>query len=420
MAFQARLVLKPAPMTQTVEKNAPKLRFPEFDDGWKPRQFSDFLKPDFRDVPKPSDPYLALGVRSHGKGTFQKPNSEPDKIAMETLYEVHAHDLIVNITFAWEGAIAIATPSDHGGLVSHRFPTYTFDRDQVVHEFFEYIIEDRRFRQTLDLISPGGAGRNRVLSKKAFIQIKHRFPTLPEQRKIAGFLGVVGAKIAQLSEKKHLLEDFKKGCIQQLFSQKIRFRDDCGNNFPDWTESRLCEVATFSKGKGISKADIVEDGATPCIRYGEIYTIYREHITDVRSSTNVDPSRLYMSQSGDVIIPASGENPLDMARACCVQREGVALGGDINVLRGAPNGVFLAYYLNNAKRKEIASFAQGNSVVHLYASQMRNLSVLLPHPDEQRKIADFLSALDMKIDLVNQELNLAQTFKQGLLQQMFV
>ena len=407
-------------MTQINQQNVPKLRFPRFEGDWKSSQFSEFLVPDFRDVPKPSERYLALGVRSHGKGIFQKPHSEPEKIAMETLYEVHANDLVVNITFAWEGAIAIARPNDHGGLVSHRFPTYTFDREQVIHDFFEYVIEDKRFRQTLDLISPGGAGRNRVLSKKAFLNIKHWFPTLPEQRKIAGFLGAVDTKIAQLAEKKRLLQDYKKGCMQQLFSQEIRFKDDNGNDFPDWEEKQLEEVAKFSKGKGISKADIAEDGTTPCIRYGEIYTLYREHITNVQSATNVPPANLYLSQSQDVIIPASGEDPLDMARACCVEDPGVALGGDINILRGATNGVFLAYYLNNAKRKEIASYAQGNSVVHLYASQMRNLNVSMPHPDEQRKIADFLSALGRKIDLVGQELNHARTFKQGLLQQMFV
>ncbi len=245
-------------------------------------------------------------------------------------------------------------------------------------------------------------------------------PTLPEQRKIASFLGAVDTKIAQLTRKKSLLDEYKEGCLQQLLNQKIRFKDDEGRDFPAWVETPLGKIVSFAKGKGISKADIAEDGATPCIRYGEIYTVYREKIADVRSSTNLEPRELFLSQSGDVIIPASGEDPLDMARACCVEESGIALGGDINVLRGAPNGVFLAYYLNNAKRKEIASYAQGNSVVHLYASQMRNLSVALPHPDEQRKIADFLSALDRKIELVGQELEHAKTFKKGLLQQMFV
>ncbi len=339
---------------------------------------------------------------------------------METLYEVHRNDLIVNITFAWEGAIAIARMDDHGGLVSHRFPTYTFKREKVIHEFFEYVIEDRRFRKTLDLISPGGAGRNRVLSKKDFQKIKHRFPTIPEQRKIAEFLGAVDTKIAQLARKKTLLEHYKKGCVQQIFNKEIRFKDENGQDFPDWEEKRLEEVVNFSKGKGISKADITEGGVTPCIRYGEIYTVYREHITAVQSATNAASSALYLSQPGDVIIPASGEDPLDMARACCVEDDGIALGGDINVLRGAPNGVFLAYYLNNAKRKDIASYAQGNSVVHLYASQMRNLRVSLPHPAEQRKIADFLSALDVKIDLAGMLLQEVRRFKTGLLQQMFV
>lgn len=407
-------------MTQTEKQNVPKLRFPEFEGEWILRQFFEFLIPDFRDVPKPSEKYLALGVRSHGKGSFQKPGSEPEKIAMETLYEVHAHDLIVNITFAWEGAIAIAKPQDHGGLVSHRFPTYIFDRSHAIHDFFEYIIEDKRFRQTLDLISPGGAGRNRVLSKKSFINITHRLPKISEQQKIASFLGSIDEKIDQLSRKKALFEDYKKGCMQQIFSQKIRFKDDQGNDFPDWEEKRLSEIVRFSKGKSISKADIVENGATPCIRYGEIYTLYREHIRDIRSKTDIDSSLLLLSTAGDVIIPASGEDPLDMARACCVEWDGIALGGDINILRGAQNGVFLAYYLNNAKKKEIASYAQGNSVVHLYASQMRNLKIEYPHPDEQGKIADFLSTLDTKIDLVAQELKHARMFKKSLLQQMFV
>lgn len=405
-------------MTQTEKQDVPKLRFPGFEEDWGEKEFSSFLVPDFRDVPKPDESYLALGVRSHGKGTFHKPESDPEKIAMDTLYEVHTNDLIVNITFAWEGAIAIARPEDDGGLVSHRFPTYTFDRSKVIHEFFEYIIEDRRFRQTLDLISPGGAGRNRVLSKKAFVQIRHHFPTFPEQRKIAGFLGAVDERIVQVTRKKALLEDYKKGCMQQLFSQTIRFKDDHGNDFPDWEEKRLGKVATFSKGKGISKADISEDGTTPCIRYGEIYTHYREHITEVRSATNA--MGLFLSKARDVIIPASGEDPLDMARACCVEDAGVALGGDINVLRGAENGVFLAYYLNNAKRKDIARYAQGNSVVHLYATQIRNLSLTLPHPAEQQKIADFLAAIDTKIDLVVHEIEQAKAFKKGLLQQMFV
>jgi len=139
---------------------------------WEEKQLSEFLIPTFREVPTPSKLYLAIGIRSHCRGTFQKPDSDPNAIAMEKLFLVRENDLIVNITFAWEGAIAMVKKEDDGGFVSHRFPTYTFDRSIVLNEFFKYVFVQKRFRFTLVLISPGGAGRNRVLSKKELLKIK--------------------------------------------------------------------------------------------------------------------------------------------------------------------------------------------------------------------------------------------------------
>src|SRR5690606_17458565 len=93
-----------------------------------------------RDIEKPSENYLALGIRSHGKGIFHKPDSDPKAISMERLYEVKENDFIVNITFAWEHAVAIISKDDEGGLVSHRFPTYVINTNLVSVEFFRYVI----------------------------------------------------------------------------------------------------------------------------------------------------------------------------------------------------------------------------------------------------------------------------------------
>ncbi len=120
-------------------ENVPELRFPEFEDQWREKKLDDFLTSTLREVNKPNENYLAIGIRSHCKGTFQKPDSEPDKIAMDKLYVVRENDLIINITFAWEGAIAIVKTEDDGGLVSHRFPTYTFKQDVSSPNFFRYI-----------------------------------------------------------------------------------------------------------------------------------------------------------------------------------------------------------------------------------------------------------------------------------------
>ncbi|WP_420745287.1 restriction endonuclease subunit S [Photobacterium damselae] len=199
----------------------PTLRF-KADDGsdfpdWEEVSLGDVLIPTFREVDKPSNNYLAIGVRSHCKGTFQKPDSEPDKVAMDKLYVVRAGDLIVNITFAWEGAIAIVKDEDDGGYVSHRFPTYLFDEDRLLGSFFESLFKQKRFRFDLDLISPGGAGRNRVLSKKEFLKLTVSVPSINEQKKISEGLTLVQQKLDLANSELEKAKEWKKGLLQQMF-----------------------------------------------------------------------------------------------------------------------------------------------------------------------------------------------------------
>jgi len=182
----------------------------------------------------------------------------------------------------------------------------------------------------------------------------------------------------------------------------------------------LGEVCEFSKGKGIAKKDISEDGETKCIRYGELYTHYNEVISDIISKTNIKVKKLVLSIANDVIIPASGEDRFDIATASCIMKSGIAIGGDLNIIRSKNNGIFLPYYLNSIKKLEIANLAQGVSVVHLYSSQLKSLSVNLPSIPEQTKIANFLSKIDEKIANVNQQIEKTKEWKKGLLQQMFV
>lgn len=187
--------------------------FPE----WKEKRLADFLIPTLRMIDKPKNKYLAIGIRSHCKGTFQKTDSDPEKIKMDKLFIIKANDLIVNITFAWEGAIAIAKKEDDGGLVSHRFPTYMFNQSLVLREFFKYVFVQKRFRFMLEMISPGGAGRNRVMSKTDFLKLKWRFPSLPEQQKIADFLSGIDKKIEMVNSRLEKTKKWKNGLLQQMF-----------------------------------------------------------------------------------------------------------------------------------------------------------------------------------------------------------
>jgi type I restriction enzyme, S subunit len=187
----------------------------------------------------------------------------------------------------------------------------------------------------------------------------------------------------------------------------------------NWEKHNLGEIASFSKGKGISKADIVEDGATECIRYGELYTTYGETIDEVKSRTNIDENNLVFSEGNDVIIPASGETQIDIATASCVLRDGIALGGDLNIIKTQNNGVFLSYYLNYKKKQEIASLAQGISVVHLYSSQLSLLELNLPLRAEQDKIALFIRSTAEKIQTLKKKHRLLEQYKKGVMQKLF-
>lgn len=195
---------------------------------------------------------------------------------------------------------------------------------------------------------------------------------------------------------------------------RLRFPEFHG----EWIESLLGDIAKFSKGKGISKSDIFDNGEYECIRYGELYTHYNEVIDKVISKTDFNNNPV-LSEINDVIIPASGETALDIATASCVLKSDVLLGGDLNIIRSKVNGVFLSYYLNNKRKKEIARLSQGNSVVHVYPSQLKTLKIFIPQTTEYDEIAEFLTAVDKRIELLEKKKTLLETYKKGVMKKIF-
>lgn len=201
------------------------------------------------------------------------------------------------------------------------------------------------------------------------------------------------------------------------YTPAIRFPDFLNDG--EWEVKRLGEIADFYKGKGISKSEASDKGETPCVRYGELYTHYKEVIEETQSFTDIPTEELFLSKANDVIIPSSGETKEDISTASCILKDNVALGGDINVIRTTQNGVFLSYYLNNAKKDDIAKIAQGVSIIHLYNDQLKNLKINIPSIEEQQKIADCLTALDELIAATNGKLEQLKAYKKGLMQNLF-
>lgn len=201
-----------------------KHRAPGFARKWTTRSMKELVEPIQRRIPKPVEAYKALGIRSHCKGTFERIINDPEAVDMDELYVAKAGDLIVNITFAWEGAIAFVPEEHDGNLVSHRFPTYRLKESIVDPEFMRYLVTLPRFRFNLVLISPGGAGRNRVMSKRDFLEIEVAVPCLEEQRQIGRMLKLADEEIVLLSQQLDALREQKKGLMQQLLTGKIRVK----------------------------------------------------------------------------------------------------------------------------------------------------------------------------------------------------
>jgi type I restriction enzyme S subunit len=284
--------------------------------------------------------------------------------------------------------------------------------------FMNGLLKTDSLRDQITQLSGGSTRFN--IGQDSLNKVSAYLPSKEEQTKIASFLSAVDEKIAQLTQKHELLSQYKQGMMQKLFSQQIRFKADDGSDFREWEETVFERIGTFLKGKGISKADIVADGEIPCIRYGELYTHYGEIISEVISSTNIERESLILSKANDVLIPSSGETQIDIATASCVLLDDIALSGDLNVFRTKENGIFLSYLIRSKLKMQIAQLAQGNSVVHLYSSQLKGVQLSLPCLEEQTKIANFLSAIDQKIEVVAQQIEQAKHWKKGLLQQMFV
>ena len=385
---------------------------------WQEVCFGDILHNQVRKVAKPQTAYWRLGVRSHAKGTFREFVEDPTTVNMDELYSVQTNDLVVNITFAWEHAIAIVKEEDSGLLVSHRFPTYVFNENASA-DFYKYIITLKWVKEQLDLISPGGAGRNRVMNKNAFLKMPCYTLPLEEQRRIAKILGCCDRVIAL---KKELIAEKKKQ--KKALMQKL-LNPDSGFRLPgftgEWKKTTLGEIGSFAKGKGIQNSQCVESGL-PCVKYGDIYMKYNVAFEEAQSFTTeqVFEDSLQVS-AGALLFTCSGEDSLEIGK--CVLYSGnnsIAVGGDIIVMypNKSESPAFLAhqqYFDDLIKQK--SALGKGNSIVHIHLPEIKSLKISLPPTrNEQQAIADILSAADKEIDLLEQELTQQEQKKKSLMQ----
>ena len=177
----------------------------------------------------------------------------------------------------------------------------------------------------------------------------------------------------------------------------------------------LSQIATLSKGNGLSKDDLSQDG-NKCILYGELYTRYLGYIDTIISKTKTVLSKPKLSKSGDIIMPLSGETPTDISNSAVVPEDNVILGGDLLVITPKKNidSLFLSLYLSNCKKKEIAKKSCGISIIHSHKEDIAKLTINYPSLAEQYYISTFLKNLTKKTDIVLNKIAILKKYKEGI------
>ena len=404
------------------KEQVPAIRFQGFADPWEQRKLSEVFSSYTDPVDIPHDGYERLGIRSHAKGTFHNYVPAGHELQTAQMHRVAANKFIVNITFGWEHAVAVTDENDAGKLVSHRFPQFSLS-DELDPQFLKFIILDERFRHHLWLASPGGAGRNRVLNLNQMLQYEIQIPCVAEQRKIAGALINIDILITLHQRKYDKLVAIKRSMLEKMFPREgSRFPEIRFAGFTDpWEQRKLGDLVQFSKGTGYSKGDLRESG-TPIILYGRLYTKYETVISEVDTFADAKAGSVY-SRGGEVIVPASGETAEDISIASVVEKSGVLLGGDLNIITPPADldAPFLAISISNGKpHEDMAKMAQGKSVVHLHNTDLEKIDLTYPSHEEQIQISGYFGALDHLITLHQRKLEKLQAIKRSMLEKMFV
>ncbi len=305
-------------------------------------------------------------------------------------------------------------------IASHRFPMYK-PKDGVLDlDYLLYFFKTPLGKHLLGLASPGGAGRNKTLGQKDFGKTRIPLPLFREQKQMVEIILKWDESI-KLTE--HLIINKKKR--QKAILEKILMPPSKNRiNSKEWQKVTLGEIGKMLKGKGITKKELTPNGM-PCIRYGEIYSQHHFYLKEFKSY--IPQEILPMTESiffGDILLAGSGESIEEIGKAIAYCKEDKAYaGGDIIILRPQikVNSIYISLalsssYSNRQKRK----MGQGNSVVHIYSSSLKNLNIWMPSISTQNQIAEIFIEIDKEIEILNLKLSNLKKQKIGLIQQLLI
>ena len=362
--------------------------------GWSEKRLGSVLERVAVPVrPEPDSRYREIGIRSHGKGIFYKEAVLGKTLGNKRVFKVLPDCFVVNIVFAWEQAVAKTTEKEVGFIASHRFPMYKPIEGKCNVDFINYFFRTKRGKYLLELASPGGAGRNKTLGQKEFVNLRFPMPEGAEQTKIAQILSTWD-KAIETTEK--LIENSKaqkKALMQQLLTGKKRLPGFDG----EWKFAIFGELFRIAndKSKQIKKTEYKEFGTFPIVDQGKelvvAYTDSTQLYTDIPVIVFGDHTRA-IKWVDFPFVPGSDGTQL------------IKTTHNLNLRFGA-------FLLSHAKLPNLG-----------YSRHMRELKEKeFKYPcriDEQQRITSIIAAADKEIGILQQKLDYLKQEKKALMQQL--
>ncbi|HRF28439.1 MAG TPA: restriction endonuclease subunit S [Candidatus Saccharibacteria bacterium] len=396
-----------------MSRSIPKLRFPEFSEEWEVKKLGEVtMLFSRRNKEKLSGPIYSV---TNSRGFVLQTEHFSKSVAGNDLA---AYKIVQKGDFAYNPARinvgSIARLSDSEAVISSLYVCFR-PKLNTNGEFLDQFLHKDSTMYYYSVLGEGGV--RIYLWYPLFSRIKISLPRIVEQEKIAGFLTAVDELIAVIDKKVELMQRYKKGVMQKIFTQKLRFKDEDGEDYSAWQSKRFGEII-----------EDIGDGGTPDTSNqnnfgGEISWAVIDDIRDEITYTKNTLSEQGLKRSSaklwpiNTIILSTGATigEVGIAKIPMATKQGIA---GIKLSVDQADGLFIKYWLRNSK-KTLLRYAQGSSIKEIRPPEIRKLPIHTPVLEEQRKIADFLMNLDDKINLEKTKLEQVKLFKKSLLQRMF-
>ncbi len=402
----------------------PKIRFPQFNDEWEYKKLSELLsesKKRNEDLRYSKEEVLSVSGESGIVNQIEHMGRSYAGVSVHQYHVVENGDIVYTKSPLKANPFGIIKLNKgKAGIVSTLYAVYKVNPKTAYGAFIDcyFSLDSNTNRYLRPLVRKGAKNTLQVTNEEA-ISAEIFVPSITEQTLISTFINVLDKKIAELNQKKHLLEQYKKGVMQKLFSQELRFKDDNGNEFPKWQTKKLKEVAIIARGKSKHRprdASFLYGGKYPFVQTGDIRNadLYLDKYTQTYSDAGLKQSKLWDENTLCMTIAANiAETTILKIKACFPDSIlGIVPKSDQNTV------LFLKYQFDEFKTK-IQRLSQANAQENLNQEKISNIEFSFPTIGEEIKIVNFLYSIDKKLYRTKLQIEKTQEYKKGLLQNMF-